>query len=68
MKRQQIAWWLWAVGTVVIVLSWANLVSPIIGWCGFGIGLVGSVVGWGFRPPRSSTATAHSERKDSDVI
>lgn len=53
MNRNQIAWWLWAVGTVLIVLSWIEAVSTIVGWCGFGIGMVGSVLGWGVRPPRS---------------
>ena len=51
MNRNQIAWWLWAIGTVLIVLCWTNVVSTTIGWCGFGIGLLGSVLGWGLRPP-----------------
>jgi hypothetical protein len=51
MSRNQIAWWLWAVGTVLIALSWFNVVSVTIGWIGFGLGLVGSVLGWGLRPP-----------------
>jgi hypothetical protein len=51
MKRNQIAWWLWAVGTVLIVLNWTNVVSITIGWCGFSIGLVGSCLSWGLRPP-----------------
>ncbi len=54
MKRNQIAWWLWAVGTVLIVLSWTHVVGTTIGWCGFGIGLVGSCLGWGLRPPAGS--------------
>jgi hypothetical protein len=56
MKRNQIAWWLWAVGTVLIVLSWFEVVSTAIGWCGFAIGMLGSVMGWGLRPPSSSEA------------
>jgi heme/copper-type cytochrome/quinol oxidase subunit 1 len=54
MKRNQISWWLWAVGTVLIALSWFDVVSTTIGWCGFGIGIVGSVLGWGLRPPQSA--------------
>ena len=53
MKRNQIAWWLWAIGTVLIVLSWVDVVSTNIGWCGFALGLVGSVISWGLRPPRA---------------
>ena len=53
MNRQQIAWWLWAVGTVLIVMSWFDRVSPNVAWCGFAIGLFGSALGWGLRPPRN---------------
>jgi hypothetical protein len=61
-KRNQIAWWFWAVGTVLIVLSWFEVVSTIVGWCGFGIGLVGSVIGWGLRAPSSSDAQKQSPK------
>jgi len=53
MKRNQIAWWLWAAGTVLIVLSWMKVVSTTVGWCGFVIGFVGSIISWGLRPPPS---------------
>ncbi|MBL8262144.1 MAG: hypothetical protein JNM58_06960 [Xanthomonadaceae bacterium] len=56
MDRQQIAWWLWAIGTVIIVMSWFGGVSAVVGWCGFGIALVGSVLSWGVRPPRKSSS------------
>lgn len=52
MKRNQIAWWLWAIGTVLVVLNWLGVVNSIVGWIGFAIGLVGSVIAWGVRPPR----------------
>jgi hypothetical protein len=55
MKRNQIAWWLWAAGSVLIALSWFDVVSNTIGWCGFAIGMVGSMIGWGLRPPRGDT-------------
>jgi hypothetical protein len=51
MNRHQVSWWLWAVGTVLIALSWFDVVSSKVGWCGFGIGMLGSVLGWGLRPP-----------------
>jgi len=53
MKRNQIAWWLWAIGTVLVVLSWMGIVSVTVGWGGFAIGLVGSAISWGLRPPSS---------------
>ena len=51
MKRHRFAWYLWAIGTVLIALSWFSVVSNTVGWIGFAIGMVGSVIGWGFRPP-----------------
>jgi hypothetical protein len=68
MKRNKIAWWFWAVGTVLIVLSWFAVVSTTVGWCGFAIGMVGSVMGWGLRPPQNETKPAppKPENKDSD--
>jgi len=66
MKRNQIAWWLWAVGTVLIVLSWTDVVSTTVGWFGFAIGLTGSVLGWGLRPPSGDSRpnVQHDEKKD----
>lgn len=43
---------MWGVGTVLVVLSWFDVVSSNIGWFGFALGLVGSAISWGFRPPR----------------
>ncbi|MCW1916550.1 hypothetical protein OJ996_23385 [Luteolibacter sp. GHJ8] len=54
MNRNQISWWLWAIGTVLIALSWFDVVSGTVGWCGFGIGMIGSVLGWGVVPPRGN--------------
>ena len=62
MRRNQIAWWLWAGGTVLIVLSWLEVVSPTVGWIGFGIGFVGSVISWGVRPPRAESAQDCEDR------
>ena len=67
MTRHQTAWWLWAVGTALIVLSWVNVVTATIGWCGFGIGLAGSVLGWGMMPPQSAT-TAPTEEDEANSV
>jgi hypothetical protein len=56
MDRQKIAWWLWAAGTAIIVLSWVNVVSPLIGWGGFAIALTGSILSWGLRPPKTKSS------------
>jgi hypothetical protein len=55
MKRFQIAYGLWVVGTALIVLSWFNIVSPTAGWIGFGIGLIGSGISWSLPPPSSTS-------------
>jgi hypothetical protein len=70
MARNQLAWWLWAVGTVLIVLTWVEAVSPTVGWCGFGIGLVGSIIAWGLRLPQRGPqpALSKTEKKDSDNV
>lgn len=65
MNRKQVAWWLWAAGTVLIALSWFRVVGANIGWCGFAIGMAGSVLGWGVRPPPSSPPAQPGPKKDA---
>lgn len=38
---------------VLVALSWFDIVNQTVGWCGFGIGALGSVISWGVRPPSS---------------
>ena len=40
-------WLAWGLGTMSIILSWLTIVPPIIGWTGFGLALVATVV-WQF--------------------
>lgn len=61
MRSNQIAWYLWAVGSVLILLSWFGIVSYLVGWIGFVIGMAGSALSWGLRPPSESTSTAVDE-------
>lgn len=58
MTRHQVARCLWVVSTVLIALSWFGVVSPGVGWGGFGIGMVASMMGWGLRPPSRDPAPA----------
>jgi hypothetical protein len=44
MRREFIPYWIWAVGTVLIALTWLGLVNPIAGWCGFLVALIGSIM------------------------
>ena len=41
MDLYKLAWFVWIVGTILIVMSWNGTVSPTTGWVGFGIALVG---------------------------
>jgi hypothetical protein len=40
----QIAWVLWIIGTIVIVLSWSGAVSNLVGWGGFAVALIGTLL------------------------
>jgi hypothetical protein len=70
MSRRQTAWWFWAVGSTLIALSWFHVVSYEIGWFGFVIGMIGSVMGWGVMPPPSednSPPTPQSPDVDAEL-
>ena len=62
MRLRRFAWLLWVVGTVLIMLSWADKVSPTIGWIGFCIAVLGVLfsLSWPANPkaniPRDGSA------------
>jgi len=66
MKRNQMAWWLWAVGIVLITLNWAGVVNSTVGWFGFGLGMAGSCIGWGLRPPPGNSPPAAPKTDNKD--
>jgi hypothetical protein len=37
---------LWVGGTALIVASWVNIVTPKVGWIGFGIAAAGTLLSW----------------------
>jgi hypothetical protein len=43
---QRIAWVLWIVGTALIVGSWIDLVPALVGWGGFFLALIGTVLSY----------------------
>ncbi len=45
MGQLKFAWALWIAGTILILLSWTDTVTPTVGWVGFGIALGGFVLG-----------------------
>ena len=46
MTLYNIAWLLWIVGTGLIILSWVSVVSASIGWAGFAIAGVGTLLSY----------------------
>ena len=46
MNLQKISWALWIVGVILILLSWTETVSKPVGWAGFGVAALGSILGW----------------------
>jgi len=43
-------------GTALVVLSWTHIVNDSIRLCGFGLGLVGTILTWGLRLPKNPRA------------
>jgi hypothetical protein len=37
-------WLLWIGGTILIIASWGEIVTPAIGWIGFGVALTGTLL------------------------
>jgi hypothetical protein len=50
MRVYQLCWALWVGGTILIVLSWVNVVSNEVGWLGFAVSLVGALVSYTVQP------------------
>ncbi|MBS0207850.1 MAG: hypothetical protein JSS27_02750 [Planctomycetes bacterium] len=44
MRFYRLCWVLWIFGAILIVLNWGNIVSPTIGWIGFGVAMTGTVL------------------------
>lgn len=44
MRWRQICWVLWLAGTALIVMNWVGVVSPTVGWIGFGISGLAALV------------------------
>ncbi len=59
MNYSLIIWIVWWTGTLLIVLSWIDVVSNIVGWIGFGIACFASavsiVINKYWNPPRKTT-------------
>lgn len=45
MSLLHVAWALWIGGTVVVLLSWVDVVGIPVGWGGFAVAIVGMILG-----------------------
>lgn len=45
MNLAKISWFLWVPGAIAIALSWSGTVSRTVGWIGFGLACLGSLIG-----------------------
>jgi hypothetical protein len=64
MATQKVSWGFWTAGTLVIVLSWFRVVSHEVGWIGFGVALLGSVLSWFGPKPRAQPAPGGPPSRD----
>jgi hypothetical protein len=46
-RLPKIAWYLWLIGTAIVVASWLDLVEPRVGWVGWCVALVGTILSVG---------------------
>jgi hypothetical protein len=67
-------WALWVCGTALIVLSWVDVVPVLVGWVGFGVALVGTLLSFVAQgsprrlPPRVEDQPPDQERPTSQGI
>jgi len=45
--------WLWCIGLIVILLSWAGILGALIGWCGFTVMIGGGALAFAKRRQHS---------------
>ena len=45
MNLAKLSWVLWVPGVILVLLSWTDTVSRTVGWVGFGVACLGSLLG-----------------------
>jgi hypothetical protein len=63
-RMYRFCWALWIGGTILIVASWTDVVTPTIGWIGFGVALAGTLLSFGAqqRLPPSPQASSPEDQ------
>jgi hypothetical protein len=66
----KLCWAMWIGGTILIVASWADVVSPTVGWIGFGAALVGTLLSFlaQQRPQQSRFESPGTGPKDQTSV
>ncbi len=59
-------WAMWLGGTLLIVASWANVVTPPVGWVGFAVALAGTLLSFGAQRPRQQSRRKPPEGNPED--
>ncbi len=59
-------WVLWIAGTAIIVASWLDIVTPTVGWVGFGVALAGTLLSLGSQQRRQQPPANRSEPHSQD--
>jgi hypothetical protein len=54
-------WVFWIAGTAIIVASWLDIVTPTVGWLGFGIALAGTLLSLGAQQKRQQPSGKRPE-------
>jgi hypothetical protein len=59
-------WGMWIGGTILIVASWVDIVSPTVGWVGFGVALLGTLLSFVAQQRRQQIQPRAPEINDGD--
>jgi hypothetical protein len=64
-KQLSLARKIWAVGALLVVLSWFRIVSNTVGWIGFVIGMSGTFIASGLDQPGDDSLTEKNKSENS---
>jgi hypothetical protein len=59
-------WAMWIGGTILIIASWVDIVSPTVGWIGFGVALLGTLLSFGIQQRQQQTQPPPSKIDNGD--
>ena len=66
-RMYKFCWAMWIGGTILIIASWSDVVTPAIGWFGFGLALAGTLLSFGSRQPLPPLSPEQSQSNLSEM-